>query len=321
MLAREIELFGAHFQAKDKGCVLAQVEDAQDLENLCFACHVLKEPISLSAASVNVFAERFAEIFIEYIRPLRIDAPWPYLFSFLESDQLGNRVKTIQQCWIQKPQKKISRVAKLAREGIPRGPEYAQGFFVYFTDFDKAFISCEAFSQGQQRMFMDQEAPARSFLKLEEAFRIFGREPQKNNTVVDLGASPGGWSYSALKRGASVVAVDNGPLREPVRSHKKIKHLKIDALTYEPAGPKSVDWLLCDILENPFTIFDLLHHWATQRWCRYFVINFKVGRMDPIPLIRDIHDPEGKIFPYCKRLVVRQLYHDREEITLIGEVN
>ena len=40
-----------------------------------------------------------------------------------------------------------------------------------------------------------------------------GLEPMPGERVCDLGAAPGGWSYSAAKRGASVVAVDNGPLK------------------------------------------------------------------------------------------------------------
>lgn len=320
MLAREAVSCGARLQSEENGCILGEMESAHDLSGLCFASYILLEPLSLSAASVNVFAQALTELFTEHIRPVRIDKPWSYLFSSSDSEKLTNRVKAIQGEWAQKVQKKMSRVAKLGREGMPQGPEFAKGFFVHFVDLDRAFVSFEAFSQGQQRMAMDHEAPSRSFLKLEEAFCIFGHEPKKNDLVVDLGASPGGWSYSALKRGAHVIAVDRGSLQEPVRSHVNIRHLKVDALTYQPYEAKRIDWFLCDVIENPFMILNVLHKWISQRWCHYFVVNLKVGRMDPIPLLKDIHDPKGVIAPLCPQLIARQLYHDREEITLIGEV-
>jgi 23S rRNA (cytidine2498-2'-O)-methyltransferase len=250
---------------------------------------------------------------------VRIDAPWPFLFSSSGNEQLIHRAKTTQECWLEKIQKKVSRVAKLSKEGMPQGPKFSEGFFVHFTDFDKAFVSFKAFSQGQQRMSMDPEAPSRSFLKLEEAFRVFGCEPKEDDVVVDLGAAPGGWSHSALKRGASVTAIDNGPLRDPVKSHKKMQHFKVDALTYEYEQENAADWLLCDILEKPSIILDLLHKWLSQKWCRRFIVNFKVGRSDPILLLKEIRDARKGLLPYCDRLIIRHLYHDREEITLMGE--
>jgi 23S rRNA (cytidine2498-2'-O)-methyltransferase len=169
-------------------------------------------------------------------------------------------------------------------------------------------------------MMMDPQAPSRSYLKIEESFRIFGRAPGDGETVIDLGAAPGGWSLSALKRGATVIAIDNGPLREPVLSHPNIRHLKADALKYEPRENGPVDWLLCDVLEDPDLIINLLRKWLSRKWCRCFVVNLKVGRHDPVTVLRKLKDPSEGLARHCRTLLVRQLYHDREEITLMGEV-
>ncbi len=319
ILAREAMMYGADLKAQGKGWVFVEHFDPAQAAELCFGSRVFQEPLRINTTSVNLFVESLAEMFTDHIRPLRISSSWPYCFSACENEQLAHRCAAIQRHWLAKIRKKVSRVAKLAREGLPQGPELAQGFFVHLTDFDKAFVAFEAFSQGQKRMAMDAKAPSRSFLKLEEAFCVFAREPRTNDVVVDLGASPGGWSYSALRKGASVIAVDNGPLKEPVKSHARIRHLKMDAFTYQPHEAKKIDWLLCDLIENPFEILDLLRFWITQRWCHYFVVNLKVGRMDPIPLLRDIHDPKGTFAPHCAQLITRQLYHDREEITVMGE--
>ncbi|NTV29531.1 MAG: rRNA methyltransferase, partial [Candidatus Omnitrophica bacterium] len=221
--------------------------------------------------------------------------------------------------WLEQLRRKMSRVAKLAESGIPCGPKPAEGFFVHFIGHNQVQVSFRAFSQGQQRMKMDPQAPSRSYLKLEEAFHIFGSEPQAGETVVDLGAAPGGWTYSALKRGALVTAVDNGPLKEPVLSHSGVLHLRTDALKYQPESGGCVDWLLCDVLEQPDFILNLLKRWLGEQRCRRFVVNLKIGRTDPIPVLRDILDNRRGIAQHCSILKVRQLYHDREEITLMGD--
>jgi 23S rRNA (cytidine2498-2'-O)-methyltransferase len=57
---------------------------------------------------------------------------------------------------------------------------------------------------------------SRSTLKLAEAFMHFMPRPQfePGLTAVDLGASPGGWTWQLVKRGFHVVAVDNGAMDE-----------------------------------------------------------------------------------------------------------
>ncbi len=327
ILAREVKLYDAKLQSQGQGWILAQeyeptISMSQDtaLADLCFAYHIFESPLRVNAPSVNSLTEKLVDLFLEHIGQTRITQPWA--FSFLSPDREGliRRAKTVEKYWLEKMARKMSRVSKLAKPGIPQGARFTEGFFVYWTDLNQAFVSFKALSLGQQRMLMDPQAPSRSYLKIEEAFHMFGHEPQKGDRVIDLGAAPGGWSYSALKRGASVIAIDNGPLREPVNSHPRMCHLRNNALTYAHNYDDAVDWLLCDILESPEIILNLLRRWLKERWCRYFVVNLKVGRFDPIVLLKEIKDERDGILPYCKHLLIRQLYHDREEITLVGQV-
>jgi len=326
ILAREIALYNIKLQTKGHGWVLTQdtgktasKDHDTPITDPCFAYHILENPIKLTGTSVNDFTEKLINLFTENIGQSRITDSWARSFLSSGDEQLIKRTKTIEKNWLNKMQKKMSRVTKLSKEGIPHHSNFADGFFVHFTDFNQAFVSFRALSAGQQRMQMDPQAPSRSYLKIEEAFRIFGKEPGNQETVIDLGAAPGGWSYSALKRGAIVTAIDNGPLKDPVKSHKNICHLKVDALKYKYDGSKPADWLLCDILDKPEVIFILLNKWISQKWCRSFIVNIKVGRNDPILLLEKIRDSKNGILPFCKHLYIRQLYHDREEITLMGQ--
>lgn len=50
--------------------------------------------------------------------------------------------------------------------------------------------------------------PNRAYLKLWEALTLLDKYPKPGDKVLDLGASPGGWTYVMQSFGASVTAVD-----------------------------------------------------------------------------------------------------------------
>ena len=198
--------------------------------------------------------------------------------------------------------------------------EIINGLFVFFYDFDKFFISDKVLFFGQRRMKDDAMAPSRSYLKVEEAYFILGKEPEYNQSVCDLGAAPGGWSYSASKRSAKVLAIDNGELKKGALDDPYIKHLSEDAFKFKPHPNKKFDWLFCDIVEHPKQVLKLLQKWIENRWCRNFIVNLKFGYVDPVLLLKDINGENSFLHEHCIVYKVRHLYHDREEITLVGIV-
>lgn len=327
IMAGEAALYGGTLRSKGRGWALVEwrettFEKSFNAHNgFCFAHYIMEGPQKISAASVNSLTARCVDLFLAYIAGKRIDKPWPYHFSASGDEQLAGRAQNVEADWRKGLAAKVARVAKLAVKDVPYQPQFTDGFFVHFTDYGEAFVSFGALSAGQQRMRMDPLAPSRSYLKMEEAFCILGCEPRGDDSVVDLGAAPGGWSYSALKRGAYVMAVDNGPLKGEVAIHPQLTHLRADALTYKRMKSEPADWLFCDILAPADTILSLLDHWLAKRWCRRFVVNLKLGRADPLRLLNEIRDSREGLASRCKRLYVRQLYHDREEITLMGEAN
>ena len=193
--------------------------------------------------------------------------------------------------------------------------------FVFFTAFDRALLSRTAVLGGQRRMADDPAAPSRSYLKIEEAFGVLGAEPGPEETVADLGAAPGGWSYSAARRGSRVVAVDNGPLKGGALGHPQIEHLCEDAFGFRPTPGAAFDWLLCDLVEEPHHVLrDLVEPWLGRGWCRRFVINLKFGRTDPVALLQELRAPDSPFVRHAADVRIRHLYHDREELTVVGNV-
>jgi 23S rRNA (cytidine2498-2'-O)-methyltransferase len=292
------------------------------LSGLVFPHLTLLAPIELRGESVNELAQKIADYFLATLRGERIEAAWPSVWAGpMEIVGLGRRLSAVEAAFGELLKKKLSRVAKLAVPERPRGTGAARGLFVFFVDFGRAFVAREAWLHGQRRMADDALAPSRSYLKVEEAYVVLGRAPAERETVCDLGAAPGGWSYSAAKRGARVVAVDNGPLKGGALDHPRIEHRREDAFKFGPDAGASFDWLFCDMVEEPHHVMQhIVEPWLARRWCRRFVVNLKFGRVDPVALLRELQRGDSSLARHARGTRIRHLYHDREEFTLVGEV-
>jgi len=295
--------------------------DAGGLDALCFAQMTLLDPVEVMGDSVNALAAKIAEGFLASAKAERFEGEWPCLFAeAAESDGLGRRVKGVEKAFFETLKKRMGRVARLAVADKPRGAARVRGLYVFFVDFRRAFVAREAVFGGQRRMADDEQAPSRSYLKVEEAYVVLGREPREGETVVDLGAAPGGWSYSAAKRGARVIAIDNGPLKGGALDHPHVEHRREDAFAFRPPEGVVYDWLFCDLVEEPHHVVEnLIRPWLENGWCRRFVVILKFGRVDPLALLREVRAADS-VFSRCASGVrVRHLYHDREEFTITGE--
>jgi 23S rRNA (cytidine2498-2'-O)-methyltransferase len=321
-LAAECADAGRTAREQGPGWVRAEAAAAAGVPDLAFARLVLPAPGEIRAASVNAQAREAVDLFLASLGDERLEAPWPCVWEASPGVAgLNRRAAAVERAFLELLRRRVARVARLAAGGPPRGAGPARGWFVQFTAFDRAFAGGAAVLGGQGRMADDPAAPSRSYLKVEEAYGVLGAAPQPGETVVDLGAAPGGWSYSAAKRGARVIAVDNGPLKGGALGHPGIAHRREDAFRFRPAGDRAADWLFCDLVEEPHHVLrDLVQPWLAHRWCRRFVINLKFGRTDPPALLRELRAPDSPFARHAAAVRIRHLYHDRDEFTVVGEV-
>jgi 23S rRNA (cytidine2498-2'-O)-methyltransferase len=324
LLAREMEGFGLMPADRAPGWVLSVPAEgplADRLRNAAFAHAILEGPFPVSGERVNELAKAIVDLFAESIRGERIDGEWPCIFAGGQDvTGLSRRVASVEAAFHELLRKKLGRVAKLAIGKKPRvGP--VRGLFVWFTDFARALVTRSAYFCGPCRMADDDGAPSRSYLKVEEAYGIIGAEPVPGEVVCDLGAAPGGWSYSAAKRGARVVAVDNGPLKGAALGNALIDHRHDDAFGFSPGKDAVYDWLFSDLLEDPHKVLKaIVDPWLSGAWCRRFVINLKFGRVDPIALLGELRGPGSPFSTRASGVRIVHLYHDREEFTVTGTV-
>ena len=320
-MARELESRGGRIEAEGGGWVQAAGFNAVP-EALCFAHQILVAPKMIEAESVNRLAAAMLDFTLSALQGQRVESEWPCVFAAAaELDGLGRRMGAVEKAFRDQFKKRLGRVARLAVTEVPGGVGRVVGVFVFFADFGRVWLAQELVRGGQRRMADDRDAPSRSYLKVEEAYGVLEAEPTAGELVVDLGAAPGGWSFSAAKRGARVIAIDNGPLKGGALDHPLIEHRREDACGYRPEAHERVDWLFCDLVEEPHHVArNLIAPWLEGGWCRYFVVNLKFGRVDALDLLREVTAVDSPLVRCTTLLRGRHLYHDREEFTLVGEV-
>lgn len=281
--------------------------------DFCFSSWLLFDAQVLAYNSYTEGIQSIADWYCNSIRSEIIVKSWPLVYLVFSENGYTidlTKCKTV----IDKIKKKVSRIAKLALPGYPEKQGYVDGLIILETEKKQLLFSRAARYYGQRRMKFDPSAPSRSFLKIEEAFSVMNKAPLPDQTVVDLGAAPGGWSYAASKRGAHVLAIDNGPLKKGASSSNLIEHKREDAFLYNPDKP--VDWLFCDMVEDPFRVVKLVKTWLKRKLCKYAIINCKYGHADPFRILTVINSNDG-FMNLAQNVICRHLYHDRDEFTVM----
>jgi len=198
----------------------------------------------------------------------------------------------------------------------------------FFPQSDNVYLcsadpeKCAPWPQGIPRLKFPHAAPSRSTLKLEEAFLVLLGQAERERwlrpgmSAVDLGAAPGGWTWQFVRRSLRVTAVDNGPMDPALMESGLVAHLREDGFRFRPK--KAVDWMVCDMVEQPRRIAELVARWLAEGWCRRSIFNLK------LPMKKRYDETMrclGMIRTGASRkleLRARQLYHDREEITVFA---
>ena len=186
--------------------------------------------------------------------------------------------------------------------------------------------NASAWPMGIPRLKLARGAPSRSALKLAEAFMAFLSEEEEREllhqglSAVDLGAAPGGWTWQLVQRGLNVAAVDNGPIDPKLLDSNLVEHVREDGFHYWPK--RAVEWLVCDMVEKPARIAQLVARWVAQGKCQRAIFNLKLPmkkRWEELNRCREMIDTALSGQAYQLRF--KQLYHDREEVTgfLVGK--
>jgi 23S rRNA (cytidine2498-2'-O)-methyltransferase len=178
--------------------------------------------------------------------------------------------------------------------------------------------------------------PSSAYRKLLEAVECLRVLPPKARNsfdmtvppVVDLGASPGGWTAALRKIGAKVIAVDRSELGEDLMQDKMVQFIQGDAFTYQPPWATETDggplvlkrapkgtWMVSDVIADPERVVELLDRWCGRKWAGHMIVTSKFqGESTPWDAIDAAIQIATNHGYQCR---VKHFFNNKNEVTLM----
>lgn len=150
--------------------------------------------------------------------------------------------------------------------------------------------------------------PNRAYLKLWEALTFVEKLPNPGDKVLDLGASPGGWTYVMHSLGADVTAVDKALLDPKIAKLPGIHYLQQSAFALEPGKlEQSYDWVLSDVACYPERAYALIMKWIESEKAKQMIFTIKLqGKID-LSLIKQ--------FQSIPNSFIINMFYNKHEVT------
>lgn len=166
------------------------------------------------------------------------------------------------------------------------------------------------FPNGEISFVEDRAAPpSRAYLKLWELFTLSGEKPSPGELCLDLGSSPGGWTWVLQSLGARVISVDKAPLDPRIAALPGVEVRRESAFALEPQALGGIDWLFSDVVCYPRRLLALVERWLAAGTCRRFVCTLKFqGPTDHDTARRFAAIPGSRLL---------HLHHNKHELTWI----
>ena len=150
--------------------------------------------------------------------------------------------------------------------------------------------------------------PNRAYLKLWEALTLLEKYPQSGERVLDLGASPGGWTYVMQSLGATVTAVDKALLDPKVTELPRVNFLQQSAFALDPATLENTyDWVLSDIACYPDRAYTLITKWIASGKAQQMIFTIKLQGKTSLATIKKFQEiPNSRLI---------NMFYNKHEVT------
>jgi 23S rRNA (cytidine2498-2'-O)-methyltransferase len=212
--------------------------------------------------------EQFGRLFIAPGAPQKVHWAqniWydPVRITFLSITDAANQLRKMQKLWSFYPYLCVrrgmlisSKLPYFSPKPIPflaKVPKNALGSWTLIDANTMIAAShCSSpFANGEIHFQESSIPPGRAYLKLWEFFTRTDRMPQPNDKCIDLGASPGSWTWVLQSLGAHVIAVDRAPLASALAQLPNVTFWKKDAFSLQSDQLSDVKWVFCDVVCYP----------------------------------------------------------------------
>ncbi|WP_298623959.1 SAM-dependent methyltransferase [uncultured Legionella sp.] len=245
----------------------------------------------------------------------------PVVVSF---QSISEAVKILRQAgkfWYLHPISQVRR-SRLIEEQLRKYPSLSRSFPVdaeipsigafCLLDQNTMIYSAKRLKQWPQGIcqFIEDKVnpPNRAYLKLWEALFLLGHYPQKGQTALDLGASPGGWTYVMQSFGTKVTAVDKAKLDEKIAGLPGVHCLQQSAFALEPSTLEhSYDWVLSDVACYPDRAYTLIKKWIESGKAKQMIFTIKLQGKTNLAALKQFQD-----IPNSRAL---NLFYNKHEAT------
>jgi len=184
----------------------------------------------------------------------------------------------------------------------------------FFAGLSAPDDNLNAWSGGKVRFATEPDRVSRAENKLLEAMTLGLITVREGERALDIGAAPGGWTRVLQQKGCAVVAVDPAALDPAVAALPRVTAIKADAGQVRLTG--RFDLVTDDMNWEPFRSVRALKRCAKNlKPGGCFLMTVKLGAEAPaklLPKIKRLLEPELTVSG------IRQLYHNRTEVTLWG---
>lgn len=155
--------------------------------------------------------------------------------------------------------------------------------------------------------------PNRAYLKLWEALTLLGKYPKPGDTALDLGASPGGWTYVMQSLGTHITAVDKAMLAPAIAALPRVNFLKQSAFALDPNQlTQTYDWVLSDIACYPERAYALIMNWIKSGKAKQLIFTIKLQGETELENLKPF-----QAIPGAK---VLHLFYNKHEATFVYPV-
>ena len=243
-------------------------------------------------------------------------------FNIASIKDASKQLRAIQRNWVLYHHD-YHRRAKLIAENLPHVsakriefgaplPDAPLGSWCLLEkDTMLAASHCEAaVPHGAYEFVEDKDTPPnRAYLKLWEVFAKLGVYPKAGERAIDVGSSPGGWTWVLQQCGAHVISVDKAELDPKIAKLPNIEFLQESAFGLDPLDYAPMDWLCSDIICYPMKLFELVMRWIDSGTVKNMVCTIKLlGETDFDAISQFASIPNSRIM---------HLYNNKHELTWI----
>jgi 23S rRNA (cytidine2498-2'-O)-methyltransferase len=249
----------------------------------------------------------------------------PQIIPFVSISEAAKQLKQLQKLWSFYPYQNIRRGA-LISEKLPyfspkplqfpsKVPQIPLGSWT-LLDANTLLASprCSSFfAQGEVHFQESKVPPSRAYLKLWEALTRIGQLPKPGQMCLEVGASPGSWTWALQQLDVQVIAVDRAPLDPSVSALPNISFMKKDAFSLSPKDFPKLDWIFSDLICYPEKLLIWIRSWLEIYPNINCICTLKFQGEGDEQIVRDFANIPGS--------QILHLFHNKHELTWLKIAN